>query len=307
MIQFENVNKSFVEDFWKAPKKVLKDLSFEVKVGSLCGFLGANGAGKTTSLKAALGFIKIDSGQINFDSSLGSNFKEVRSKVGYFPEGPYFYPYMTGREFCHYLGKLQEISRTQIESQVSKWGKKLNIDYALDKKIRAYSKGMLQRLGFLTSLLHDPKLIILDEPLSGLDPIGRKEFKETLVNLNNEGKTVFFSSHIVSDVEEICDELIVIRDGELFYSGTTNKILSLQEKQFCYANFVNTANDLLPDFISESINLSNGVTKVSFLEEKRRGFLDWVQEKGVELLELGVERPSLEQVIYNTKKVGRDS
>lgn len=301
MITFSSVNKSFQEDFWKKPKKVLKNLSFEIKPGSLCGFLGANGAGKTTSLKATLGFIKIDSGEIAFHQDLGRSFKEVRSQIGYFPEGPYFYPYMTGREFCSYLGKLQGIKEEELKRQIAKWSPRLNIDYALEKKIRAYSKGMLQRLGFLSSLLHDPQLIILDEPLSGLDPIGRKEFKDSLVSLNKEGKTIFFSSHIVSDVEEICDDLIVIKEGELFYSGSTDQILSHSEKSTCHASLLGVPKNYSFDFAIKQVSLSSGITKVYFEEDQRKSFLDIIKDQSFDLVELGLERPTLEQVIYNTE------
>jgi len=302
VITFKKVNKSFQEDFWKKPKHVLKDFSFNLSEGSLSGFLGANGAGKTTSIKAMLGFISIDSGEINFSEKLGDNFKLIRGQIGYFPEAPYFYPFLTGREFCLYLGKLQGISASVADANMKKWGQKLNIDYALDKKVRGYSKGMLQRLGFLSALIHDPKLIILDEPLSGLDPIGRKEFKDVLITLNKEGKTIFFSSHIVSDVEEICNELVVIKEGELFYSGRTSKLLEKNNQGLYSATIEGNVHEIPEELFVDRSLLPGGYTKLTLGLESKDPLLRWITENNTKLHELKLDTPSLEQVIYESKE-----
>lgn len=304
MIKFENVSKSFQDDFWKKPKRVVNNLSFEVNKGSLCGFLGANGAGKTTSIKATLGFIHIDSGQISFDREMGKTPMEIRSRIGYFPESPYFYPHMTGHDFCMYLGQLQSIPKAKILERMNYWGERLAIAFAFEKKIRGYSKGMLQRLGFVSTLIHEPRLVILDEPLSGLDPVGRKEFKDILIDLNNRGVTIFFSSHIVSDVEEICDGLVVIRNGELFYSGKTEDLLNKE-----------TTKNLRVKFYAEKIpqDIQNSYTPIKNrdnfhigtipLEDKDKLLQSLLRENG-SIHELILEKQSLEEIIYNTKKTG---
>lgn len=303
MIEFKEVCKSFKDDFWKKPKEVLKSLSFTVPEGSLCGFLGANGAGKTTSVKALLKFINIDSGAIEFLPQMGSSFDEIRSNIGYFPERPYFYPYMTGREFCTYLGKLQGVGTSELVSQVRSWSSRLNIEYALDSQIRSYSKGMLQRLGFLSSVIHSPTFIILDEPLSGLDPVGRKEFKDALVELNNSGITVFFSSHIVSDVEEICNSLVVIRKGELFYNGKTKDILKINENKkyrFVISNLGTETDQGIDDI--EVISRGDGKIRGFVSPElKNKVIADIIKNKNLEILEISPEKPTLEEVIYSEK------
>lgn len=304
MLKFEHVTKSFQDDFWKKPKKVVNDLSFEVVPGSLCGFLGANGAGKTTSIKATLDFIKIDSGKISFSEQLGKTPMEIRSKIGYFPEGPYFYPHMTGRQFCLYLGQLQKIPNKDITQRMNYWGERLSIAFAFDKKIRGYSKGMLQRLGFLSCLIHEPKLIILDEPLSGLDPLGRKEFKDILLELNNKGVTIFFSSHIVSDVEEICDSLVVIKSGELFYSGRTDSLLNTQTSKNYRVAFLGkrVPNDV-GDFYKSLKNRDNYHLGV-IPKDKKDDFLESLKRENADLQELVLERMTLEEIIYKSKEAG---
>jgi ABC-2 type transport system ATP-binding protein len=276
-------------------------LSFSIKEGSLCGFLGANGAGKTTSIKATLGFIKIDSGNISFDPQMGKSSREIKSNIGYFPEAPYFYPHMTGGEFCEYLGKLQSISIEKIRERMEYWGDRLSISFAFDRKIRGYSKGMLQRLGFVSTLIHAPKFIILDEPLSGLDPLGRREFKDILIDLNKNGVTVFFSSHIVSDVEEICDSLVVIREGELFYSGAKESLINNQTSKDYRVSY-SVPNELVGFEEGLSIYNSSGNSHQAILSvEKKEEFITRLHQAGGSLQELALERLTLEEIIYKSR------
>jgi ABC-2 type transport system ATP-binding protein len=300
MLNFDNVTKSFREDFWKKPKEVVKQLSFSVSEGSLCGFLGANGAGKTTSIKATLGFIQIDSGNISFNPKMGRGAEEIRSNLGYFPEAPYFYPHMTGKEFCEYLGRLQSVSTSLIRERMITWGDRLSISFAFDRKIRSYSKGMLQRLGFVSTLIHNPKFIILDEPLSGLDPLGRREFKDIMIDLNKSGVTIFFSSHIVGDVEEICDSLVVIRQGELFYSGPMEALINNQTSKNYRVAFSSDSEPMqMGDYIKVYNKLSN-TYQALIPVDKKEVFLKDLYEKSGDLQELVLERLSLEEIIYKT-------
>ncbi len=302
MFEFVEVTKSFKEDFWKESKVVLNSLSFKVQEGSLCGFLGANGAGKTTSIKAMLGFISIDKGHIEYSKSMGMGQFDIKSNIGYFPERPYFYPHMTGSEFCHYLGRLQNVPSKKLKTNIDYWAKKLDITFALDKKIKNYSKGMLQRLGFVSALVHDPKLIILDEPLSGLDPVGRKDFKDIMVELNRTGVTVFFSSHIVSDVEQICDSLVVIKSGETFYQGSTRALLETSAKQgFDVLIKSNFDKKILETFGTIDIVFEkNQMIKCHIREDQKNEFINFTAMNGMEIEEIVRSRTSLEKIIYNT-------
>jgi len=173
MLEFIEITKTFSSDLLKKPFKAVDNLSFKIESGKTIGFLGANGAGKTTSIKMAMDFIRPTSGQIVYHEALGKNRSQVFSNIGYLPERPFFYPHLTGRDFCCYMGKLVGLSDSVIKDRIQFWGPKFKIDFALDREIKTYSKGMLQRTGFLSTLLHDPKLIVLDEPLAGVDPIGQ--------------------------------------------------------------------------------------------------------------------------------------
>jgi len=306
MIEFVNVTKTFREDFWKEKKTVLNQLSFFVQQGSLCGFLGANGAGKTTSIKAMLGFIALEYGKIEFSNKMGQNFNEIKSNIGYFPEHPYFYSYMTGMEFCRYLGALQGVSKVALNKNITKWACKLSIDFALDKKIRNYSKGMLQRLGFVTALLHDPQLIILDEPLSGLDPLGRRDFKDIMVELNYQGVTVFFSSHIISDVEEICDSIVVIKNGETYYEGKTQDLLTNSLGQFFEIGFKTQGeiSTLTKTFKSLKINNNcDDFYRCVVSPHEKDSFLKYAIDNGIIVESIIREKPTLENIIYSADEL----
>jgi len=306
MLKFDRVTKTFKEDFWKDKKVVLNQFSFNLTEGSLCGFLGANGAGKTTSIKAMLGFIDIDSGEIHFSKSMGNNRQQIKSNIGYFPERPYFYPHMTGREFCTYLGQLQNVANNELKKNIDHWSERLNISFALDKKINFYSKGMLQRLGFVSALIHSPKLIILDEPLSGLDPIGRREFKNIMVDLHKDGKTVFFSSHIVSDVEEVCDSLVVIKDGQQFYEGKTMDLMNKHSKdQFEIAFSTNIQLEEVKRKVpSLEVKMSQENHYSGLIELKdKMSLLNYSIENQINLLEFKKVKSSLEEIIYSTDQV----
>ena len=220
VIEVSNLYKSFKGIFTK--KEVLKDISFFLNKGEIFGFLGPNGAGKTTTIKILIGLLNPDKGKVEV---LGSNPKDekIKKKIGFLPEQPYFYEHLTGEEFLGYTSRLYGIKnkREKIEYLLNEVG----LYNEREKKLRNYSRGMLQRIGIANALISDPEILILDEPLSGLDPVGRKEMKELIYKQKNSGKTVFFSSHILSDVEEICDRIGVIIDGKLLKIGYLSEIL----------------------------------------------------------------------------------
>ena len=225
MLRFENITKVFKTDILTAPVVALDSVNLHIKSQSMVGFLGANGAGKTTSMKIMLDFIRPDQGSVQYGNELGGSLKNALSKIGFLPERPYFYPHLKGHEFVSFMGELQGLSKTAIKERSRLWAEKLRIDHALDRYLRTYSKGMLQRLGFLTVVIHEPSLIILDEPLSGLDPVGRQELKAIMRELHAAGQTVFFSSHVVPDVEEICSEVVFLSNGKLAYQGSVDALM----------------------------------------------------------------------------------
>lgn len=285
MLEFKNISKRFDSDLLKKPFQALNDVNFIIPEGAIMGFLGANGAGKTTSIKIAMDFIRATEGQICFSGSLGSTKKEAFRKIGYLPERPFFYPHLTGKEFCYYMGLLAEVNRSNIEKQIQKWSPRFKIDFALDREIKTYSKGMLQRLGFLATLLHRPHLIILDEPLSGLDPIGRKELKEIIVEVNKEGATIFFSSHIVSDVEAVCDSVIFMKNGQVIFDGSVDKIISENKNGQSAISYIDSG-ELRFTQVDDSVK-SKELAKLL--------------ENGHEIISVEPKTPTLEEIFYTVR------
>lgn len=240
MIKIKNLSKSY------GKVSIVKNLSLEIKKGSIFGFLGPNGAGKTTTMKMVVGLSIPDKGEIKIENGLVEKNKEA---IGFMPEDPYFYDHLSGKEFLDFMGSLfkkplssraeqgeversskisppvRQVSRSRndISESIDNLLEKVGLAEAGKKKIMEYSKGMKQRLGLAQAIVNDPDYLFLDEPLDGLDPIGRREFKKILLDLKKRGKTIFFNSHILSDVEEICDQIGVINHGKLIYSGDVKK------------------------------------------------------------------------------------
>ena len=299
MFIVKKISKSFQKDFWKKESFILKELSFSLEKGEIVGFLGANGAGKTTLLKILLGFISATEGEIIFSPEMEDK-GSVFCNIGYMPERPFYYKDLTGREFIHYCGKLQDMSVNEIKKKSHDLVRKLKIENALDQKINSYSKGMLQRLGFVSALIHNPKLIILDEPLSGLDPIGRKEFKEMLLWLKKEGCTIFFSSHIISDVEEICEKVVILEKGSLVYQGTIEKLLNdniKQEVEF----IINNNKELKLDNYKNNYSTSEYIF-ITINRAEQMDLIKYLMEMKVEIHSIIPKKLSLEEVVYNLRE-----
>lgn len=225
-IRFLGLEKEYLEGFWRRPKLVVKNLSFEVPAGQIFGFLGANGAGKTTSIKVALGLQAATRGAVEiFGESVARS--SSRARVGFLPERPYFHLNLNAQEFLDFHrrlygaaepGKTRPSNRELLELVgLPDVGKKL---------LRNFSKGMLQRIGLAQALINDPDLVILDEPMSGLDPVGRREVRNLMVELNRRGKTIFFSSHILADIESICQRIAFLEKGELRYCGGIEELFA---------------------------------------------------------------------------------
>ena len=202
----------------------LQDLSLEVRAGEVFGFLGPNGAGKSTTIKTLMGFLRPDSGAVSvFGKPVQA--RESRLRVGYLPENPSFYDFLTGREYLHFVGRAFAMTDAATKSQSGALLDLLDLGAAADRRLRGYSKGMIQRLGLAQAMLHDPDLYILDEPMSGLDPIGRSLVKEIIKDLKRRGKSVFFSTHITADVEVVCDRVGILGRGRLMAVDSVADIL----------------------------------------------------------------------------------
>lgn len=204
--------------------EAVKDFSFSVKKGEIFGLLGPNGAGKTTTLKILMGLIFKDKGEIEI-FGLPPGSLRVKKKIGFLPENPYFYDYLKAEEFLSLVASLTGIPRRERKERIHRILEKVGLLGAIDRPLRKFSKGMLQRIGLAQALISNPELVVLDEPLSGLDPVGRKEIRDIVWGLKKEGKTVLFSSHILSDVELLCDRVAIMAEGGLRQMGTLDELL----------------------------------------------------------------------------------
>lgn len=224
VLSVSDLKKTFVKPFTGKKVEAVRGVSFQVKRGDIFGFLGPNGAGKTTTIKMLTGLIAPTGGKATI---LGEPVPspEAMGKVGFLPENPYVYPYLTPREFVSLCGRLNGMSGKKLATEVERVIERVGIGYAIDRPVRALSKGMLQRTGVAAALVHSPELLILDEPMSGLDPVGRKEVRDLIVEEAEAGRTVFFSSHILSDVEMLCEHVCILRQGEVVASGAIDELL----------------------------------------------------------------------------------
>lgn len=224
-LEIKELHKSFVSNFLTKKFHILKGINVGVEKGEIYGFLGPNGAGKTTTMKCILGLITPDSGDI---SLLGqpSNRPESKRSVGFLPEHPYFYDYLTAQELLIFTGGLFSMPRKALKEKARQLISLVGLEGKEDIKLKKYSKGMIQRVGLAQALVHDPEFIILDEPFSGLDPIGRKELRDIIVSLRESGKTIFFSSHILQDMEMIVDRVGIILEGEIKKEGKLSELIS---------------------------------------------------------------------------------
>lgn len=224
-IVVDQLTKTFPPHWpWKPSTTVLRGLSFSVRQGEIVGFLGPNGAGKTTTIKILIGLIRPTSGSVELLGSPAGDV-ETHRRIGYLPESPYFYDYLTAEEFLRFYGRLAGMSGESLTHRVTLLLEMVGLTDARTKQLRKFSKGMLQRIGLAQALIHDPELVLLDEPMSGLDPIGRKEVRDLILQLRDQGKTVLFSSHIIPDVEMICDRVTVVLKGELLAAGRVEDLV----------------------------------------------------------------------------------
>lgn len=223
-IEILGLEKTYLVGFWgKRPKQALRPLHLAVEEGEIFGFLGPNGAGKTTTLKLLMGLVFPTSGSARI---LGREWTdpEVKAQIGFLPEQPYFYDYLTAHELLDYYGQLSGVPAKDRRRRIDEVLHRVGLTDVQGVQLRKFSKGMLQRAGIAQAILHDPKLVFFDEPMSGLDPMGRREVRDLMEQLKHEGKTVFFSTHILSDAEALCDRVAIIHQGELRGTGAVAEL-----------------------------------------------------------------------------------
>jgi ABC-2 type transport system ATP-binding protein len=212
VLSVENIRKSFRGDMGLRAREVLHGVSLSVEAGEIVGFLGPNGAGKTTTIKIIIGLMRPDAGRVMIFGTPVAD-RSVMACVGFLPETPYFFPHLTLREFLDFCGTMSGMERASRKPRIERVADMVGLHGSLASRLRGFSKGMIQRAGLAQAVLHDPDLLILDEPFSGLDPLGRIMVRDILVDLNARGKTIFFSSHILPDMEALCSRTCIIRDG----------------------------------------------------------------------------------------------
>jgi ABC-2 type transport system ATP-binding protein len=230
VLEVDDLKKTFKVGFARKVVDAVKGISFAVGQGEIFGFLGPNGAGKTTTIKMCMDLIRPTAGRVRVFGGLPGELAG-RLRVGYLPEQPYFYDYLRPGELLDFYARLYGVPGPVRRERGHRLLARVGLDHARGLTLRRFSKGMLQRFGFAQALMGDPELVVLDEPLSGLDPIGRKEMKDLIVQLKGAGKTVFFSSHILSDVELLCDRIAIVHQGRLKYSGPLQEFLRRGQKE----------------------------------------------------------------------------
>ncbi|HYA03855.1 MAG TPA: ABC transporter ATP-binding protein [Syntrophobacteria bacterium] len=221
----ENLQKTYLKGVRRQKVLAVRGLSLEVEEGEVFGFVGPNGAGKSTTIKVLCNLIRPTTGRA---SLMGKDVTsaEARRQVGYLPENPSYYDYLTGEELLAFNGATHGMSAHRIRERSTELLEMVELTPAAKRPLRTYSKGMVQRLGIAASLIHDPQVLIWDEPMSGLDPIGRKQTTDLMLDLRRQGKTIFFSTHILADVEQVCDRIGMIVQGDMAYIGKLEEIRS---------------------------------------------------------------------------------
>ena len=217
-IRTRGLSKTFRTGFLMRPVHAVRGIDLDVRKGEIFGFLGPNGAGKTTTIKLLTGLVRADAGEA-WIGELPVESPESRAKLGFLPEGTFFHDYLTGREFCDLHARLLGVPRAERGDRIQELLLRVGLEDAADAQIRNYSKGMRQRVGLAQALVGDPAVVILDEPMSGLDPVGRRELRDLILGLREQGRTVFFSSHVLADAEMICDQVAVIVAGRVVEAG----------------------------------------------------------------------------------------
>jgi ABC-2 type transport system ATP-binding protein len=230
VLRIDALRKTYVAPFTGRKIESVRGVSLEVRRGEIFGFLGPNGAGKTTTIKMLMGLVRPTSGTMEILGTKAPS-PDVMARVGFLPENPYVFPYLSPREFVTLCGRLSGLRGAALDRRVEEVVARVGLADAIDRAVTKLSKGMLQRVGLAAALVHDPELLVLDEPMSGLDPVGRKEVRDLVLEEKKRGRTVFFSSHILSDVEMLCDHVTILRKGQVVVAGDLHALLGAGKRR----------------------------------------------------------------------------
>jgi ABC-2 type transport system ATP-binding protein len=293
-IEIENLTKDYPFGFLHLKKKrSLEGLTMQVESGEVFGFLGPNGAGKSTTIKLLVGLIFPDAGTARV---LGKPITdiEMHRDIGYLPEQPYFYDYLTAAEVLDYFARFHDLTAADRNERVARMLKKVGLETTRKIQLRKYSKGMLQRVGLAQAILHDPKVVILDEPMSGLDPIGRREVRDIILELKREGRTVLFSTHILSDAEMLCDRVGVIVGGKLRGIGAPGEIVGMKA-QGMEVLFELSVGDVNAGAIIAKATKTGDRYRMQVPEEELYAALEQLRGLGAKILSVAQVKASLEE------------
>jgi ABC-2 type transport system ATP-binding protein len=293
-LSVEDLRKTFHPGLFESPIEVLKGLSFDVRRAEIFGFLGPNGAGKTTTIKAITELIYPDSGSISV-CGLPHTTLEAKRKIGFMTESPYVYSHLTGREFLHFCAELLGVVRSLQEDRISRVLDDVGMAGSGDRKMGAYSKGMLQRVAFGQALLGDPELLILDEPMSGLDPIGRRDVRDMILRQAAAGVTVFFSSHIIPDVEALCDRVAIVVDGRVRAVGTVRDLVSREADRYEVTFAGASPEELSTRLLAHHVGSGEVWVRVS--SEDRDALIRELADRGARLVSMNPVRATLEDLL----------
>ena len=301
IVRVDDLVKDVRPGFGLRKKRILDGISFRVREREIFGFIGPNGAGKTTTLKVLMGLIRATSGQA---SILGHDVSEVafRRQIGFLPEQPYFYDYLTGCELLRFYAKLSGVSPRRREGRVTELLELVGLSEAGKTRLRNYSKGMLQRIGIAQALVHDPQVVFLDEPMSGLDPVGRKEVRDIILRLRTEGKTVFMNTHILSDVEMVCDRVAIIANGKIRYEGAIDEYLDAGEPEadLVFANLSAEAAVRLEERFGARLRGHGERIELRIAEKDASEVLRVALDASAEVISVTPHRVSLESIFLST-------
>ena len=293
-IEILGLEKTYMVGFWrKRPKRALQPLHLTVEEGEIFGFLGPNGAGKTTTLKMLMGLVFPTAGTARI---LGHEWTdpEIKAQIGFLPEQPYFYDYLTAHELLDYYGQLSGVPAKDRNRRVEEVLQRVGLTDIRGVQLRKFSKGMLQRAGIAQAILHDPRIVFLDEPMSGLDPMGRREVRDLMEQLKHEGKTVFFSTHILSDAEALCDRVAIIHLGELRSVGAVVDLTSSIEGKIelvWHGNKVPAAMNAL----GEDCHVTGDTVRAVLPEGNQEAALEALRREQLRIISLIPVRTSLEE------------
>ena len=292
-IEILGLEKIYNVGFWrKRTRRALHPLHLSVEEGEIFGFLGPNGAGKTTTLKILMGLVFPTSGTARI-LDLGLDDPRMKAQIGFLPEQPYFYDYLTARELLKYYGQLSGVDAKYLSRKVDDVLDQVGLANSANVQLRKFSKGMLQRAGIAQAILHDPKVVFLDEPMSGLDPMGRREVRNLIEKLKAAGKTVFFSTHILSDAEALCDRVAILHMGELRGVGAVAELTAgVHGKVEIVWHGTNVPSVVRS--IPAELHSAAGTTRAVLPEESQDAVLEGLRREGFHLISLTPVRTSLE-------------